>query len=66
MIKRVKKRYEAAVALLSERLRLGLALRQRFKEGYGLRDLGADAMAGVVVGVVALPLAMTAPPTIAV
>lgn len=29
-----------------------------FREGYGLRDLGRDALAGVVVGIVALPLAI--------
>jgi sulfate permease, SulP family len=28
------------------------------REGYSLRDLGRDALAGVVVGVVALPLAI--------
>ncbi len=28
------------------------------REGYGLRDLGRDALAGVVVGIVALPLAI--------
>jgi sulfate permease, SulP family len=55
--KRLLRRYEAAIALLPK-LRLGLALRQRFREGYGVRDLGADVMAGVVVGIVALPLAM--------
>ena len=34
------------------------ALRAVLREGYGLRDLRADAMAGLIVGVVALPLAM--------
>ncbi|MBK9032984.1 MAG: C4-dicarboxylic acid transporter DauA [Myxococcales bacterium] len=37
---------------------LGSALRSRLKEGYTLADLRADAMAGLVVGIVALPLSM--------
>lgn len=37
---------------------LGYGLRQRLKEGYTARDFRADAMAGLVVGVVALPLSM--------
>lgn len=39
-------------------LRPGAALRAAFADGYGLRDLRADAIAGLVVGVVALPLSM--------
>ena len=39
-------------------LRVGLALREAFREGYSGRDLRADVTAGVVVGIVALPLAM--------
>jgi SulP family sulfate permease len=35
-----------------------LALRQSLREGYGLPELRADVMAGLVVGVVALPLSM--------
>src|SRR5512132_1331551 len=34
------------------------ALRAVLREGYSLEDLRADAMAGLIVGVVALPLAM--------
>jgi SulP family sulfate permease len=37
---------------------LGYGLRQRLKEGYSVADFKADAMAGLVVGVVALPLSM--------
>jgi SulP family sulfate permease len=37
---------------------LGYGLRSRLKEGYTRRDFRADAMAGLVVGVVALPLSM--------
>lgn len=36
----------------------GAALLSRLRGGYGWSDLGADALAGVVVGIVALPLAM--------
>ncbi len=37
---------------------LASALRQVWREGYGLSDLRGDVMAGLVVGVVALPLSM--------
>ncbi len=37
---------------------LGFGLRARLREGYTMRDFRADALAGVVVGVVALPLSM--------
>lgn len=37
---------------------LGLALRTSLARGYGARDLRADALAGLVVGIVALPLSM--------
>ncbi|MDT8369087.1 MAG: C4-dicarboxylic acid transporter DauA [Longimicrobiales bacterium] len=40
------------------RLTPAFALRSALAEGYGLGDLRADAMAGLVVGVVALPLSM--------
>ena len=36
----------------------GVALRRALAEGYGWDDLRADAMAGIVVGMVAVPLAM--------
>ena len=39
-------------------LPLGSALRQSIREGYSWSDLRADALAGLVVGVVALPLSM--------
>jgi SulP family sulfate permease len=38
--------------------RPGLALRESLREGYGFAGLRADIMAGIVVGVVALPLSM--------
>src|SRR5436190_19927393 len=37
---------------------LGYGLRTRLREGYGGADLRADILAGLVVGVVALPLSM--------
>lgn len=40
------------------RLRPFHALRERFKEGYGFRDFRSDLLAGVTVGLVALPLSM--------
>jgi sulfate permease, SulP family len=39
-------------------MRIGTALRDARREGYGARELRADLMAGLVVGVVALPLSM--------
>ena len=39
-------------------LRLGRALRESLRQGYGIADLRADVLAGLVVGVVALPLSM--------
>ncbi len=38
--------------------RLGWSLREALREGYGARDLQRDVLAGLVVGIVALPLAM--------
>src|SRR5579862_2097065 len=40
------------------RATLGYGLRARLREGYTGEDLRADVMAGLVVGVVALPLSM--------
>jgi SulP family sulfate permease len=37
---------------------LAYGLRQTLREGYGGADFRADLMAGLVVGVVALPLSM--------
>jgi len=39
-------------------LRPAAAIRETFREGYALRDLRADILAGLVVGVIALPLSM--------
>src|SRR5262249_33609239 len=44
--------------LTSLRSLLAYGLREKWKEGYHAADLRADVMAGLVVGVVALPLSM--------
>lgn len=45
-------------AATSDAPRLGSALREVWRAGYGGRELRADLLAGVTVGVVAIPLAM--------
>ncbi len=57
---RAKIRHEAALgaAPSAPRLRPAAALRDTLKEGYGRKKLGADILAGIVVGIVALPLSM--------
>ena len=40
------------------RIPIGVALRSTFAKGYGWPDLRADMMAGMVVGIIALPLSM--------
>lgn len=42
----------------SARTNLAHGLRSRLAEGYGLADFRADAVAGIVVGIIALPLSM--------
>jgi SulP family sulfate permease len=39
-------------------LPIATALRRAFQKGYGARELRADVLAGIVVGIVALPLSM--------
>jgi sulfate permease, SulP family len=39
-------------------LRIGAGLRDAFRAGYGLRDLRSDVLAGLTIGIVAVPLAM--------
>lgn len=39
-------------------MRVGAAMRDAIRDGYTVRDLRADLLAGVVVGIVALPLSM--------
>lgn len=52
-------RHESAAALSPSPLgALGAALRQSLRQGYGPRDFRADLGAGLVVGIVALPLSM--------
>src|SRR5436189_2475166 len=59
MLKRIKRRYEAALNILPRvQLRPAVALREALRAGYDAKSLRADALAGVVVGVVAVPLSM--------
>jgi sulfate permease, SulP family len=59
MLKRIKRRYEAvASALPNVQIRFASALRETIREGYSLQKLRADLLAGIVVGIVALPLSM--------
>ena len=52
-------RHRAAVtALPADRARFAMALRKALSSGYNARDLRKDILAGLVVGVVALPLSM--------
>jgi SulP family sulfate permease len=51
-------RYEAAALGLRAQDLPGAALRASLRDGYGLRELRSDVLAGVTVGIVALPLAM--------
>ncbi|HEY2731119.1 MAG TPA: C4-dicarboxylic acid transporter DauA [Polyangia bacterium] len=51
-------RYEAAAEGLTVRQLPGSALRAALRDGYGWRELRGDVLAGVTVGIVALPLAM--------
>ncbi len=55
LTERLKQQLALAYGLKDQ---LGFGLRQRLREGYTARDFRADALAGVVVGVVALPLSM--------
>src|SRR5215203_5325437 len=52
------RRYESSSGNTPVPLRLGTALLERLRHGYGREDLRADLLAGVVVGIVALPLSM--------
>jgi sulfate permease, SulP family len=59
VLKMVKRRYQAAVGLFPAiEVRPAQALRETLAEGYGKKELTRDALAGAVVGVVALPLSM--------
>jgi sulfate permease, SulP family len=58
----VRRRLESLLSIprdLTKRgVPIGTALRRTLKAGYGLKELRADLMAGLVVGIVALPLSM--------
>ena len=52
-------RHRAAVSALPEfDIKVASAMRKAFKAGYGISDLRADVLAGLVVAIVALPLSM--------
>ena len=51
-------RYGPSTGVIPLRKLPASALRAVLREGYSLTDLKSDVLAGVVVGVVALPLAM--------
>jgi SulP family sulfate permease len=52
-------RHHAAVNALPEfNIKIASALRKTFKAGYKLSDFGRDILAGIVVGIIALPLSM--------
>src|SRR5271165_3660879 len=57
MLKRIKRRYESAVSALPLPT-LGAAMRSALRAGYSAETFKADLLAGLVVGVVALPLSM--------
>lgn len=59
MLRRIRKRYEAAKHVLPTiGPKPAAALREVFKEGYDRKKLKDDILAGIVVGIVALPLSM--------
>lgn len=59
MLNRIKRRYESAISVLPHlQLRLGGALRKSLRAGYTAQHLKTDVLAGLVVGIVALPLSM--------
>src|SRR5882757_9942064 len=47
----------SSTAILRE-FPIAFAIRRVFRKGYGAKDFRADVLAGVVVGIVALPLSM--------
>ena len=59
MLRRIRKRYEAAKHVLPTiGPKPAAALREVFKEGYDRKKFREDVLAGIVVGIVALPLSM--------
>ena len=56
--KRHTGRYKPAVAQSSKPFPVAVGLRATLREGYSLGKFRRDALAGIVVGIVALPLAM--------
>ncbi len=58
MIEKPAKRHESGDDSRKPKLRPAAALREILKEGYDRKKLQSDVLAGIVVGIVALPLSM--------
>ncbi|MFO0760266.1 MAG: C4-dicarboxylic acid transporter DauA [Byssovorax sp.] len=59
MLRRIKRRYESVTsALPTLQFRFASALRESLREGYTGEKFRSDLLAGLVVGIVALPLSM--------
>ena len=61
MLKKTQRRYETAASLFPEffrRLAFASAIRDALRKGYTAQTFKSDLMAGLVVGIVALPLSM--------
>jgi SulP family sulfate permease len=58
MLRRLRQRYESTLSTLDVGARPAAALREALAEGYSPEKLAKDVLAGLVVGVVALPLSM--------
>jgi len=58
VLRRLRVRYESTLSALDVGARPAAALREAWKEGYSKAKFRADVMAGITVGIVALPLSM--------
>ena len=58
MLRRLRVRYESTLSALDVGARPAAALREALAEGYTAAKLRADVLAGITVGIVALPLSM--------
>ena len=57
-LRRERPRHEPPAEQRKPPLRVAVALRETLAQGYAARNLGSDVLAGLVVGIVALPLSM--------
>lgn len=58
MLNRLRRRYESTLSALDVGATPAAALRAALRQGYTAANLRADVMAGITVGIVALPLSM--------